>query len=87
MPGAIVGGELGRPRWSRILHTTSPSVIVAISRRGPPPSGQVRTSTANTRRRSSAQRSLRVLAGLRPRDAPTSLPSAGRRLKGRSLVL
>jgi hypothetical protein len=39
-------------------------VIVAISRRGPPQSGQVRTSTANTRRKSSTQRSLRVLAGL-----------------------
>ncbi len=33
----------------RILPTTSPSVIMAISRRGPPQSGPVRTSTAKTR--------------------------------------
>jgi hypothetical protein len=44
-------------------------VIIAISLRAPPQSGQVRTSTANTRRKSSDQRSsahqsLRVLAGL-----------------------
>jgi hypothetical protein len=49
LAGAIGGGELGSLRWSRILRTTSLSVIVAINRRAPPQSGQVRTSTANTR--------------------------------------
>jgi hypothetical protein len=57
LAGAVVVGELGSSRWSRILRTTSPSVIIAISLRAPPQSGQVRTSTANTRRKSSAQRS------------------------------
>jgi hypothetical protein len=43
---------------------TSPLVIIAISLRAPPQSGQVRTSRANTRRNSSDQRRRRVLAGL-----------------------
>jgi len=62
--GAIGGGELGSSRWSRILFTTSPSVIVAINLRAPPQWGQVRTSTANMRRKSSAQVDLRVLAAV-----------------------
>jgi hypothetical protein len=45
---------VGSPRWWRILRTTMGSVSCAMRRRGPPQCGQVRTSTANTRRRSSA---------------------------------
>jgi hypothetical protein len=37
------------------LRTTTGSVSCAMRRRGPPQCGPVRTSTANTRRRSSAQ--------------------------------
>ena len=77
LAGAIVGGEQGRSRWSRILRTTSPSVIIAISLRAPPQSGQVRTSTANTRRRSSAQRSLWVLAGLACAAGESFEPATG----------
>ena len=45
---------MGSPRWARILRTTMGSVSCAIRRRGPPQCGQVRTSRAKTRRRSSA---------------------------------
>ena len=54
-------------------------MIVVISLRAPPQSGQIRTSTANTRRKSSAQRSLRVLAGLeRPTGGAVEPDVAGR---------
>ena len=53
--GAGRGGSVGWPRCPRILRTTMGSVSWAIRRRGPPQCGQVRTSTAKTRRRSSAQ--------------------------------
>ena len=53
--GAGRGGSMGSPRWARISRTTTGSVSCAMRRRGPPQCGQVRTSTAKTRRRSSAQ--------------------------------
>ena len=46
---------MGSPRCPRILRTTMGSVSCAIRRRGAPHCGQVSTSTAKTRRRSSAQ--------------------------------
>ena len=46
---------MGSPRCARILRTTTGSVSCAMRRLGPSQCGQVRTSTAKTRRGSSAQ--------------------------------
>ena len=51
---ASFGGSVGRPRCSRILRTTTPSLIHAINLRRPPQWGQSQASFAKTRRRSSA---------------------------------
>ena len=52
------GGVAGNPRCLRIFPTTAASVMYAITVIGPPHFPQTRTSTANTRLRSSAQSKL-----------------------------
>jgi hypothetical protein len=57
--GAAGGARLGSSRQSRIAWVTSGGWMVARSRIGPPQRGHSSTSTAKTRRRSSAQASRR----------------------------
>jgi hypothetical protein len=73
--GARTGAAVGRPRCSRILRTTVPSVSSAMSRRFPPHQGQLSTSISKTRFRSSAQEAL-VLAwvGRSSAEAPWTNP-------------
>src|SRR5207245_7015138 len=52
--GRGAGGSVGRPRWPRILRSTSAASIVAMTDMRPPQRGHSRTSRSKTRRIKSA---------------------------------
>src|SRR5207249_4450094 len=57
------GGSIGRPRWPRILRSTSAASIVAMTDMRPPQRGHARTSRSKTRRIKSAHFQSRGFSG------------------------
>src|SRR5207247_7507831 len=61
--GRGAGGSVGRPRWPRILRSTSVASIVAMTDMRPPHRGHARTSRSKTRRIKSAHFQSRGFSG------------------------